>query len=75
MKKLSILFFLCSLSCYSQVITKKQQTVLMAFGYVHNQQETLKYIKLHFPEQHIEADIAEGEFNNSYGIALSNIKP
>lgn len=71
--KLLFLFILFSSVSHSQITTEEQSLLLKTFGFVQGQKSTLSNIKQNFPEQNIEAEIAELEFNNNYGQALSKV--
>jgi bifunctional DNA-binding transcriptional regulator/antitoxin component of YhaV-PrlF toxin-antitoxin module len=71
--KLLFLFILIYSVSHSQITTEKQSLLLRTFGFIEGQKSTLNNIKENFPEQNIEAEIAELEFNKNYGQALSKL--
>ena len=71
--KILFLAFFLSFSCFSQVKNENQLFLNKTFGFIYGQQHTLNIIKQNFPEQIIEASIAELEFDKSFSRALSNI--
>jgi len=73
LKKLFLLLILFPSFSYSQITTEKQVLLLKTFDFVNGQQNTLNKIKLNFPQQSIEATIAELEFHKNYSKAISSI--
>lgn len=71
--KLLFLFILFYSVSHSQKTTEEQSFLLRTFGFIQGQKSTLNSIKEIFPEQNIEAEIAELEFNSNYSQALSKV--
>lgn len=73
MKKIIILFYLFSITSFSQIGSPETQEVLMAYNYLNNQKETLAYIKDNFPTLKDACNLAKSHFDKNYDIAQRNL--
>jgi len=68
-----LLFIFQTPVSYGQMKSEKESMLIKTFEFIIQQQNTLESIKQNYPQLSIEANIAEVEFNQKYGTALSNI--